>query len=112
MTTRSLAAAERLASEGIEVEIIDLRTIKPLDWTTIAASIRRTHRAIVVHEACRTAGVGAELSARVGEELFDWLDAPIGRVGARDVPMPFSPPLERFVLPQVEDIVTAARGLV
>lgn len=112
MTQRCLAAAERLAAEGIEAEVIDLRSLKPLDWERIARSVRTTHRALVVHEACRTGGVGAELAARIGEELFDWLDAPVGRVGAKDVPMPFSPPLEKYVLPQVEDILAAVRRLI
>jgi pyruvate dehydrogenase E1 component beta subunit len=109
MTHRCLEAAERLAAEGFEAEVIDLRSLKPLDWETIAASVGRTHRAVIVHEACRTGGVGGELAARIGEELFDWLDAPVARVGAKDVPMPFSPPLEQFVLPQVEDVVAAVR---
>jgi pyruvate dehydrogenase E1 component beta subunit len=111
MTTRCLEAAERLAAEGIEAEVIDLRSLKPLDWETMAASVRKTHRAVVVHEACRTGGVGAELAARIGEELFDWLDAPVGRVAARDAPMPFSPPLEKFVLPQVDDVIVAVRKI-
>jgi pyruvate/2-oxoglutarate/acetoin dehydrogenase E1 component len=112
MTARCLEAAEQLAADGVEVEVIDLRSLKPLDWETIARSVQRTHRALIVHEACRTGGVGAELAARIGEELFDWLDAPVGRVAARDLPMPFSPPLEKFVLPQVADIVAAARKIV
>ena len=111
MTARCLEAAERLAAEGVEAEVLDLRSLKPLDWEAIASSVRRTHRALIVHEACRTGGVGAELAARIGEELFDWLDAPVGRLGARDAPMPFSPPLEKFVLPQVDDILAAARKI-
>ena len=112
MTHRCLEAAEHLAEAGIQAEVIDLRSLKPLDWDRIADSVRQTHRALIVHEACRTGGVGGELAARIGEELFDWLDAPVGRVGAKDVPMPFSPSLERFVLPQTEDVVAAVRRLV
>ena len=111
MVHRCLEAAEVLAEEGIEVEVIDLRSLRPLDWDAIADSVRKTHRVVVAHEACRTGGVGAELAARIGEELFDELDAPIRRVAAKDVPMPFSPPLERFVLPAPTDVVAAARSL-
>jgi pyruvate dehydrogenase E1 component beta subunit len=112
MTSRCLAAAEQLAEGGIEAEIVDLRSLKPLDWDCVAESVRRTHRVLIVHEACRTGGFGGELAARIGEELFDWLDAPVSRVGAKDVPLPFSPPLERFVIPQVEDVLAAANRLV
>jgi pyruvate dehydrogenase E1 component beta subunit len=111
MTHLSLEAADRLAAEGIEAEILDLRTLKPLDFELIAESVRKTYRVLVVHEACLTGGFGAEIAAQVGEKLFDLLDAPVMRIAARDVPIPFSPPLERFVLPQVEDIVTGARRL-
>jgi pyruvate/2-oxoglutarate/acetoin dehydrogenase E1 component len=96
-------------AEGVEAEVIDLRSLQPLDWETIAVSVRKTHRAAVVHEACRTGGVGGELAARIGQELFDWLDAPVARASAKEVPMPFSPPLEQFVLPQIEDVVAAVR---
>jgi pyruvate dehydrogenase E1 component beta subunit len=111
MTHLSLEAADRLAAEGIEAEILDLRTLKPLDFELIAESVRKTYHVLVVHEACLTGGFGAEIAAQVGEKLFDLLDAPVMRIAARDVPIPFSPPLERFVLPQVEDIVTGARRL-
>jgi pyruvate dehydrogenase E1 component beta subunit len=105
------AGAEELADQGVAAEIVDLRTLKPLDMDTVARSIRKTHRAVVVHEACRTGGFGAELTARIQAELFDYLDAPIARVGARDVPLPFAPNLEDFVLPSVADVVRAARGV-
>jgi pyruvate/2-oxoglutarate/acetoin dehydrogenase E1 component len=91
--------------------VIDLRSLRPLDWDAIADSVRKTHRVVVAHEACRTGGVGAELAAQIGEELFDELDGPVIRVAARDVPMPFSPPLEKYVLPGPRDIVTAVRRL-
>jgi len=105
----SLEAATQLAGMGIEAEVIDLRTLKPLDFETIAASVRKTHRAVVVHEACLSGGFGAEVSARIHSELFDDLDAPVLRVAARDVPMPFSPGMEKFVLPKVEDVIGAVR---
>lgn len=104
-------AAEDLAETGIDAEVIDLRTLKPLDMETVAESIRKTRRAVIVHEACRTGGFGAELVARIHEDLFAVLAAPVKRVAARDVPMPFSPPLEDFVLPKAADVVAAVREL-
>jgi len=104
-------AAQELATQGIEAEVVDLRTLKPLDFETIAASVKKTFRAVIVHEACVTGGFGAELAARIQAELFDHLDAPILRVGAKDVPIPFSPPLEDFVLPKVADVVAAAKAV-
>lgn len=105
----SSAAVKELSGMGIEAELIDLRTLKPLDFETIAESLKKTCRAVVVHEACLTGGFGAELVARISSELFDYLDAPVLRVATKDVPIPFSPPLEKFVLPSVEDIVKAIR---
>jgi pyruvate/2-oxoglutarate/acetoin dehydrogenase E1 component len=102
-------AADALARKHIDAEVVDLRSLKPLDMETVAASIRKTHRTVIVHEACLTGGFGAELAARIQDELFDELDAPIKRVGAKDVPIPFSPPLEDFVLPSVEDVIAAVR---
>ena len=109
MTYSSLDAAENLAQEGIEAEVIDVRTLKPLDFELIAESVKRTNHVLVVHEACRTGGFGAEIAARIGEELFDDLDAPVLRIGAKDVPIPFSPVLENYVLPQVKDVVKGAK---
>ncbi|MBW1691818.1 MAG: alpha-ketoacid dehydrogenase subunit beta [Deltaproteobacteria bacterium] len=109
MTYFCLEAAEQLEKEGIDAEIIDLRTLKPFDFNLIATSIQKTFHALVVHEACLTGGFGAEIAARIGEELFDYLDAPAMRIGAKDVPIPFSPVLENYVLPQVEDIVEGAK---
>jgi pyruvate dehydrogenase E1 component beta subunit len=106
-----LDAAQELAKEGIEAEIVDLRTLKPLDMETVAASVRKTHRAVIVHEACLTGGFGAELAARIQAELFDELDAPVLRVAAKDVPIPFSPPLEDFVLPKPADVVRAVKAV-
>lgn len=106
-----MEAADKLAEDGIDAEVVDLRTLKPLDMDTMAESIRKTHRAVIVHEACRTGGFGAELAARIQEELFDDLDAPVKRVGAKDVPIPFSPPMEDFVLPNAGQVVEAVHGV-
>ncbi|MDO9228232.1 MAG: alpha-ketoacid dehydrogenase subunit beta [Syntrophales bacterium] len=108
----SMEAANELAGMGIEAEVIDLRTLKPLDFGTIADSIKKTNRAVVVHEACLSGGFGAEVSARINSELFDYLDAPVLRVAAKDVPIPFSPRLENFVLPKAEDVISAVRQVV
>ena len=104
-------AAQELAKEGLSAEVVDLRSLKPLDMGTVAESIKKTFRAVIVHEACLTGGFGAELAARIQTELFDYLDAPVLRVGAKDVPIPFSPPLEDFVLPKVADVIQAAKAV-
>jgi pyruvate dehydrogenase E1 component beta subunit len=106
-----LEAVDALSEKGINAEIVDLRTLKPLDMATVADSIRKTHRAVIVHEACVTGGFGAELAARIQDELFKELDAPIKRIGAKDVPMPFSPPMEDFVLPNMYDVIAAAQAV-
>ena len=106
----SLAAAEELAEEGIEVEVIDPRTLVPLDLEAIVASVRRTHRLVVAHEAVVHGGFGAEIVAQVQEAAFDELDAPIGRVGAPFAPVPFSPPLEDAYLPGRAEVAAAVRG--
>jgi 2-oxoisovalerate dehydrogenase E1 component len=111
MVARALSAAVQLEREGISVEVIDPRTIKPLDEETILASVRKTKRLAIVHEACRTGGFGAELSAIVMEKAFDWLDAPVARVAALDVPMPFNDRLESAVIPSQERIIEAVRAL-
>jgi pyruvate/2-oxoglutarate/acetoin dehydrogenase E1 component len=105
------AAAEILQKEGIEAEIIDLRTLNPLDKQTILSSVRKTSRVVIVEEGCRTGGVGAELSAIIAEEALEDLDAPIKRVAALDTPIPFSPPLEKYVLPDKESVLTAVREI-
>jgi acetoin:2,6-dichlorophenolindophenol oxidoreductase subunit beta len=112
MVAKSLEAADVLAEEGIEIEVIDVRTISPLDMPTISASVRRTGRLIVAHEANRTAGWGAEVVARAAELDFHYLDAPILRVAAKDAPIPFSEAMEQAVLPQTDEIVAAARTLI
>jgi len=113
MALRAAAAAERLAGEGIEADVIDLRSLRPIDLPTIAASVRRTHRLLVVYEGVQTMGIGAEVAALVaGSEAFDFLDAPIARLGGAEVPIPYNPDLERAAVPQEDDIVAAARRLV
>ncbi|CAL94157.1 alpha-ketoacid dehydrogenase subunit beta [Azoarcus olearius] len=107
-----LRAAETLAGEGISAEVIDLRSIKPLDEAAILASVRKTGRAIVVHEASRTCGVGAEVAALVAEHAFDALKAPVLRLTGPDAPTPASYPLEQAFVPQAEAVVAAARRLV
>lgn len=109
MTYLCLEAAEQLAKEEIDVEIVDLRTLKPLDFALIAESVKKTYNVLIVHEACLTGGFGAEIAARIGEELFDYLDAPVMRIGAKDVPIPFSPVMEGFVLPKVSDVVEGVK---
>lgn len=110
-TERCLDAAKVLAEEGLEVEVIDLRSIVPWDQEAVAASVRKTSRLLVVHEARRTAGFGAEIAAFCAERLFEWLDAPVRRLASADVPMPSHKELEKEVTPQVDDIVAAARVL-
>jgi len=107
----SLAAAEELAADGIEVEVIDPRTLVPLDLDTIVESVSRTHRLVVAHEAVEHGGFGAEIAAQVQAAAFDELDAPIARVGAPFAPIPFSPPLEDAYLPGREEVAAAVRGL-
>ena len=113
MAIRAAAAATALAGEGIEAEVIDLRSLRPLDFATIADSVRRTHRLLIVYEGVKTMGIGAEISARIAEsDAFDFLDAPIARLGGADVPLPYNPVLEKAAVPQEADVVAAARRLV
>ncbi|MCL6735163.1 alpha-ketoacid dehydrogenase subunit beta [Streptomyces neyagawaensis] len=109
---KALAAADDLAAEDISAEVIDLRTLRPLDDATISASVARTHRAVVVDEAWRTGSIAAEVSARIAEEYFYELDAPVERVCSAEVPMPYARRLEEAALPQVADIVAAAHRAV
>lgn len=111
MVHESLAAADRLSKEGAESEVIDLRSLAPLDRATFLASVRKTGRALVVHEAHLTSGFGAEVAAIIAQEAFDALDAPVTRVASLDVPVPFSPSLEDAVLPSAEKIYRAARDV-
>jgi 2-oxoisovalerate dehydrogenase E1 component beta subunit len=113
MVHTSLEAAERLEREdGLSVEVLDLRTLLPLDEEAIVTSVKKTNRVLIVHEDTRTGGIAGEIAMRVSERAFEWLDAPILRVTALDTPIPYSPPLEDYFLPQVEDVITAARYVV
>jgi len=107
MALNALAAAERLASDGIDVEVIDLRSLVPLDFDTVVQSVARTRRAVVAHEAWRFGGFGAELAAQLHSELFGELEAPVARVGAASAPIPFSPPLEAAVVPGADAVEAA-----
>lgn len=109
MVSRALAAARQLEDEGIELEVIDPRTLNPLDIKTIVESIKRTGRLIIVHQACRTGGVGAEIAAQVMEQAFDYLDAPIERIAGLDTPVPYYIKLENLCYPSADDVVLAAR---
>jgi pyruvate dehydrogenase E1 component beta subunit len=107
----ALEAAERLAAEGISVEVIDLRTIRPMDKQAIIDSVRKTHRLVTVEEGWPTAGIGSEIAAIAMEELFDELDAPVVRITGKDVPLPYAANLEKLALPTTDDIVDAVRGI-
>jgi 2-oxoisovalerate dehydrogenase E1 component beta subunit len=103
--------ADTLDQEGVSVEIVDVRTLLPLDEATILASVRKTSRVLVLHEATLTGGVGGEIAARIAEKAFDCLDAPVVRVAAPDTPVPFSPPLEEAFLPNAAKVLEKARWL-
>ncbi|MCP9452789.1 MAG: alpha-ketoacid dehydrogenase subunit beta [Nitrospira sp.] len=111
MVHLALETAQQVAAEGIDIEVVDLRSLMPLDKDTIYGSVRKTGKAIMVHEDNKTGGIGAELAALLAEDCFDSLDGPILRVAAPDTPVPFSTPLEEFFLPKTSDIVAAARKL-
>jgi pyruvate dehydrogenase E1 component beta subunit len=105
----SLKAADQLAQEGIEAEIVDLRTLRPLDMAPVLESFRKTNRAVIVEEGWQSYGVGAEVAARIYEEAFDYVDAPIKRVAQKEVPLPYNRTLEQLALPQVEDVIKAVK---
>lgn len=107
----ALDAAAELEKEGLDVEVIDLRTLAPLDKEAILASVKKTSKVLVLHEASRTGGIGGEIAATIAEEAFEWLDAPVVRVASLDTPVPYSPPLEEYYLPQTKDVLDAARKL-
>ncbi len=109
MLQTSLQAADELAKEGIDVEIVDLRTLRPLDMEPVFESFKKTNRAVIVEEGWRSYGVGAEVAARLYEEAFDYIDAPIKRVAQKEVPLPYNRELEQMALPQVKDVVTAVK---
>ena len=112
LVQRSLLAAQQAEHDGASVAVIDLRTIIPYDWDTIAAYVRKTNRAIVAHEDQMTAGFGAEIAARISQELFEYLDAPVTRVAALDCPVAYAPVLEEVILPGSADVLKAIRTLV
>jgi pyruvate dehydrogenase E1 component beta subunit len=105
----SLKAAEELSKEGIEAEVIDLRTLRPLDMVPVIESFKKTNRAVIVEEGWKSYGVGAEVSSRIYEEAFDYVDAPIKRVAQKEVPLPYNRNLEQMALPQVPDILEAVK---
>ena len=111
MVWKSLEAADELERDGLSVEVIDLRTLSPLDDDAIQETTRKTSRVLIVHEDTRTGGIAGEITARIMERSFAWLDAPVMRVTAHDVPLPYAAQLEDFVLPQTDDIVRAARAV-
>ena len=107
----ALEAAEKLAADGVSVEVIDLRSLYPLDKELIGESIAKTHKAIVITEEVKRGGFGGEISAIIGEEFFDYLDAPVIRIGALDTPVPFAPNLEQYYIPNAQDILVAAKKM-
>jgi pyruvate dehydrogenase E1 component beta subunit len=107
----ALKAAEQLAGDGIEAEVIDLRTLKPMDTDTLIASVQKTGRAVTVEEGWAQSGVGAEIAARIMERAFDYLDAPVARVTGKEVPMPYAANLEKLALPSVAEVVEAAKAV-
>ena len=109
--TYALKAADELAKDGIDAEVIDLRTLKPMDSDTIVESVKKTNRLVTVEEGWRQSGVGAEIAARVMEDAFDYLDAPVTRVSGKDVPMPYAANLEKLALPSVAEVVAAAKAV-
>jgi pyruvate dehydrogenase E1 component beta subunit len=108
---KALQAASELASEGMDVEVIDLRVLRPLDTATVAASVRKTHRAVVVDEGWKTGSLAAEIMARLMEDCFFDLDAPVARVCSEEVPIPYAKHLEDAALPQVAKIVAVVKGM-
>jgi pyruvate dehydrogenase E1 component beta subunit len=108
----ALDAARQAEQDGVSVEVIDPRTLQPLDEEALVASVKKTNRCVVAHEAIERMGFGAEIAALLQEQAFDWLDAPIERVGAKFVPLPFAPVMEQFVVPHAEDVLTAVRKTV
>jgi pyruvate dehydrogenase E1 component beta subunit len=109
MLEKSMQAAEELAKDGVEAEVVDLRCLRPLDMEPVLESFRKTNRAVIVEEGWRSYGVGAEVSARIYEEAFDYVDAPIQRVAQKEVPLPYNRTLEQMALPQVEDVIRAVK---
>jgi 2-oxoisovalerate dehydrogenase E1 component beta subunit len=112
MLWTALEAAETLAGEGVSAEVVDLRTLLPLDRETVCASVKKTSKVLLLHEDTRTGGMAGELAATISESVFEHLDAPIVRVTAPDTPVPYSPPLEEAFLPNAQKVIEKARWLV
>jgi len=111
LVQRSLLAAQQAEKDGVSVRVMDLRSIIPYDWEGIAAAVRETSRVVIAHEDQLTCGFGAELAARVGDELFEFLDAPVRRVAAMDAPVAYCPELEETILPQAADVLRAVKDI-
>jgi 2-oxoisovalerate dehydrogenase E1 component len=111
LVQRSLLAAQQAEKEGVSVAVLDLRTIIPYDWSGISAHVQRTNRVVIAHEDQLTCGFGAEIAARIADELFHWLDAPVRRVAAMDAPVAYAPELEEEILPQAADVLAAVREI-
>ena len=111
LVQRSLLAAQQAEKDGVSVAVFDLRTIMPYDWEGISQLVRKTNKAIVVHEDTLTCGFGAEIAARIGDELFEFLDAPVRRVAALDCPVAYCPDLEEKILPQSADVLAAIKSI-
>ena len=109
--TYALSAADKLAADGIEAEVIDLRTIRPMDIATVVESVKKTNRCVTVEEAWPQCSVGSEIAAQVMTHAFDYLDAPVARVNGKDVPMPYAANLEKLALPHADDVVQAAKSV-
>jgi pyruvate dehydrogenase E1 component beta subunit len=107
----ALKAAEELAKKHINAEVIDLRTLRPMDSATVVESVKKTGRCVVVEEGWPQSGIGAEIAARIMDQAFDYLDAPVGRVSGKDVPMPYAANLEKLALPSVAEVVEAAKAV-
>lgn len=111
MVHTALEAAKLLEEKGIDMEVLDLRTLLPLDKEAIFSSVKKTNKAMILHEATKTGGIGAEVASIISEEMFDYLDGPIIRITAPDTPVPYSPPMEEFYIPKVSDVIKAAERL-
>ncbi|MEE8450108.1 MAG: alpha-ketoacid dehydrogenase subunit beta [Thermodesulfobacteriota bacterium] len=111
MLHASIEAAQKVADEGIDAQVVDLRTLLPLDWEIIQECVKKTNRVLIVHEDTKTGGIGAELAATIADQTFEFLDAPIRRVASLDTPVPYSPPLEEYFLPNPKKIAAAMRDL-
>ena len=111
MVHTALSAADILGKESIDAEVVDLRTLRPMDTKTVMSSVRKTHRVVILHEACVTGGIGGEIAARIADEAFDFIDAPVKRLGVPDVPIPYSKSLENAIVPNEEKLITCIKNV-